>query len=659
MMRRLRTRIATQAWLPTSHNHPFRINETNSAIESMRIALVNTFPRRPQSPELEFIRKFAIAAIATGHQTFEVETSDEILKLQPDFVIAAHELSPKLTSFFTAGVIWKQPLDYMQNPRSKRSIRSYDAYLVGSQACREFLDSMEFATGIRKPRGNFEFLPSAPVVLQNIRKTRELSLCFIGMNSGNEERSLLLREIAAVLPMHVYGPEEGWANHADLYRGTIPFDGISVQETLACHGIALCLHSKPCRNQNIPSSRIFEAAAAGCLLIVDDLPFAKQLFGDSAFYIDGGGNPQETALEIKRIVKWANDHPEAAIEKRRRSREVFIQNHALERIVNETCRFVEGAKKERLQNEQSAVRALRDLYAHASRSPGDDGLVDVIMRTGGRDLDSVRRALVSLDAQTEGSYRVLLVDYKGRADVEELARTASTSRTSIEYVRCEDTGARSTSLWAGLNRVQAPFFANLDDDDTLAPDHFAGLLATAFEHPDHDLYYGGAIRLEEALDQYIHAENFSGSMPGIVKERRELVFLEPFNLSRLIATDNYITSNSFIARSSALDERALVDPHLIVAEDMYLLLMLARRRSFICNNRPTSHWHWRSTSIDNSMIGIQKSIWQAEGSRLLLRMDQEVFPTALTFGAMRLICKPGEEGAWKPPTPENQNISNT
>jgi hypothetical protein len=59
------------------------------------------------------------------------------------------------------------------------------------------------------------------------------------------------------------------------------------------------------------------------------------------------------------------------------------------------------------------------------------------------------------------------------------------------------------------------------------------------------------------------------------------------------------------------------------------------------------------------MIGIQKSIWQAEGSRLLLRMDQEVFPTALTFGAMRLICKPGEEGAWKPPTPENQNISNT
>ena len=52
----------------------------------------------------------------------------------------------------------------------------------------------------------------------------------------------------------------------ESYMGAIPFDGVSVIEILQKHGIVLVFHSNIHNEESIPSSRIFEAAAASTII---------------------------------------------------------------------------------------------------------------------------------------------------------------------------------------------------------------------------------------------------------------------------------------------------------------------------------------------------------------------------------------------------------
>src|SRR6478736_96850 len=98
----------------------------------MHIAVINSFPSVIFTAEMEYIHRFMQAAKRTGHVAYEVVTSDDVYDCQPDFVIATHEFSPKLTEYFTLGTMWG-PYSYILNDARKlKSVLSYDAYLVGS-----------------------------------------------------------------------------------------------------------------------------------------------------------------------------------------------------------------------------------------------------------------------------------------------------------------------------------------------------------------------------------------------------------------------------------------------------------------------------------------------------------------------------------------------
>jgi hypothetical protein len=270
----------------------------------------------------------------------------------------------------------------------------------------------------------------------------------------------------------------------------------------------------------------------------------------------------------------------------------------------------------------------------ASAAPAERPVVDVIVRAGGRPLASVRRALRSIASQEEGTYRVLLVDYKGRSDLEQLARDHVSRNMTITYVRSEDTGFRSTSLCAGLRRVEARFFAVLDDDDSIAADHFPSLLGLAAQHSDCGLFYSGTIRVEDDGTPIV-PPNFAGPLGLAFRERRELRFLEPPDLARLLAFDNYITSNSFIARRELLDEAMLTDPELEAAEDVHLLLLLAAKTPFRSTFRATALWHWRSGDADNSMLAVGADAWQRDTARVAHRLRHVLFPAAAPLWRLR------------------------
>jgi len=112
----------------------------------------------------------------------------------------------------------------------------------------------------------------------------------------------------------------------DSYMGPIPFDGVSVINILQRHGIVLIMHSNIHNEEQIPSGRIFEAAAASTVIISDENPFVKKHFGDSVFYID-------TSLTARTIYDQIQGHldvifrePNKALEMAKAAHQIFMDN---------------------------------------------------------------------------------------------------------------------------------------------------------------------------------------------------------------------------------------------------------------------------------------------------------------------------------------------
>ena len=438
----------------------------------MTIAVVNGWPCLPNTAEVEYIKRFVLAQ-RIGHTAYEVVTSDDIHACQPDFVLTTHEFTPKLTPYFTIGAMWSPPRFYSEDQRRIKSILSYDGDSIGSSHVAQFIDALEFSTGVSKPRSDFLFLPtSLSTKFEDRRADREYALAYIGVHwDGARHNGLLClaRRSREDQPLRPDGKLDGIPKI--LPRNSFIRWGDSARDP-ARHGIALCIHKEEHRRADTPSMRLFEAAAAGCLIIADDLPFARRTLGDSAFYIDMHDSAPVNAARIVEIIDWANQNPTVAAAMAARSHAILQETYSLEALVQKCCDFVAESKTRVAEAQKSAVEYFACAAGETNTRGAGQPLVDIIVRTGGRHLSTLRRALRSVANQTHGHYRVLLVDYKGREDVRACAVEEGTSRLTIQYLTCPDTGLRSTALWAGLRAVEAPFFAMLDDDDTVMPTHF-------------------------------------------------------------------------------------------------------------------------------------------------------------------------------------------
>jgi phosphoglycerol transferase len=104
-------------------------------------------------------------------------------------------------------------------------------------------------------------------------------------------------------------------------------------------GVALVLHSGSHLRSHTITSRIFEAAAASCVIICDEHKFVKDNFGDSVLYIDVTKSPEEIFKQIDTHMQWILANPEKAIELARRSHKIFVDNFTLEKEVDKIKKF--------------------------------------------------------------------------------------------------------------------------------------------------------------------------------------------------------------------------------------------------------------------------------------------------------------------------------
>ncbi len=599
----------------------------------MRIALVNSFPNKPCTAEREFTLRTLLALRHLGWEGREAVTSDDINEYAPDCVLVMHEYTPKLTRFPTIGLLWS-PVEFYRNDASRlKNILSWDGYVCGSPDVADYLDDFLFSTRKPAPVADFLFFPSCqdtPPPGVAARRPEDFALFYAGVHWDGQRHAKLLRRLSRRLPLKLHGPPGAWTHLRKNYQGQIPFDGVSILDAIRQAGVALCLHKQEHRNSNLPSMRLFEAAAAGAVIIADDLPIVRETFGDALFYVDPSLSPRDMARQIEEHFHHITAHPKHAQDMARQAHAVFHDQLCLERQLTRLSVFLDEVR---------SVGSFTRAAAIPIAGQNEASTVEYIMRIGSRSVTFIDRALRSLKNQTYPHIGVVLVQFADVPGLDGLLQTYRDSFASLKVVPSQVTGNRSTQLWDGMRNVTAPYFGNLDDDDELHPNHVAEVMKVLRATPDAAFGFSGTIQVQEEPGHDYQQPNFAGPDNKEIHENRHLIFLEL--AENYLTSENFVNSNSWIASREVLDEQVLRDPRLRVAEDVYFyrLLFFSKTR-FVTSLRPTAVWNWRSASQDNSMMQEDRDIWLQCGERIYTRLAHLPIPAyALSVDDLRVLAR--------------------
>ncbi len=581
-----------------------------------KVALLNAFPNLPHSAEREFIARCVAVLGALGHEARSVVTSDDIIAFNPDLVIVTHEFVAKTTEHFTVGLLWSPTQFYRDDEERLKAIRSWDLAVPINAATRRVARDLHFPLRHDSGVSELDFYPSAPVVELPLPDAGALSVAYVGAHWDGQRHRRLLEELARATDLHVYGPQGAWDFLPNNYRGSIPFDGHSLVQTLNRHGVVLALHKPEHAEEETPSMRVFEACSARCAVITEPMQPLVDLFGDSLRYVDMSLSPRRLAQDIGDIVARFRSEPGLFEQTVRQAHQVFATRASLEHLLTALL-------------DDAVEHKARALQAQAVTAAAPDAPeVAFIIRCGSRPLAVVQRAVAGLAAQSYRRIGLIFVRFaplEGFADWLEVLR--STGRFSfVQEVLAPGGGLRSAAMWAGLRAVRSELFGLHDDDDELFPEHVAQLVEVLALQPDCGLAFAGAVKQEEDGAFQNQHERFRGALQVEIAERRALKFMDDFSLDRLLRFDNVIQSNAWLARQQVLTDDVLDDPGLEVAEDVYLYLLLASRHRLQFSGRVSAVWNWRSNGGDNSMLAVSQQRWTACAHAINRRLAGVQFP---------------------------------
>ncbi len=442
-----------------------------------------------EGAEIQAFKSLSLAARRIGCELIRVHNSQEIIAAAPDFVLAIEPGQPKTTDVPTFGVVHSprsillESKSHLEDISYLQSLLTYDGYLTIADSLRHFIEALCAGAG-RKPHVGFYYnTPQRQGLICGLEKLAAqdlLRLCYFGINWEPRARPLF-RALAQRPYMRIYGPPKGWEYlHASSYCGDVPFDGQSVQRVYALFGIGLVVLSTQHMLDDVVSNRVFEIASVGAAAICPQIPWIRKNFGDSVFYYDPFAAPAETVARIDGIVGEIRRDPKAAAQQALAARAIFDEKFAGEVMLGNAVRYF-AEWRER---------------AGRTRDPADGPLIDVVIRAGHSPIGNVYRALRSIDGQTAGRFRVILVCCNG-LDASGLTGARWNRIDSFETVNlaAADPGM---ALVLGLKAVQSDLFALLEEDDFWLCGHIASLLALADAAPPGRAYaYSGVLRIEE------------------------------------------------------------------------------------------------------------------------------------------------------------------
>lgn len=246
--------------------------------------------------------------------------------LKPDFVFVMQTDLQEYKGDYTYAWI---SVGKIQN-QSPHFLFDYDGYLDTHEDSTDLIQSL---SKIERSAPVIHYLPSAPRSIVEPAFPNKVFFCGNMMDHRATEYLPILKNLHQQKIAVFYGPDATWKNFGfdGSYLGHLPADGVAVIKAIREAGIALCLHSKTHNQEAIPSARVFEACAAGAVIISDKNPYIMKHFGDCILYVDHEKGPDVMGAQIQEHIKWILDNPDAAREKARKANAVFNKNFALEK----------------------------------------------------------------------------------------------------------------------------------------------------------------------------------------------------------------------------------------------------------------------------------------------------------------------------------------
>ncbi len=542
----------------------------------MKIAYYNPYVN---SAENQIFYSMQIAGARIGHDLVECKDERDIYAFDPDFVISVSLQVPKVTHH-PAYVAMHEPTSHVFAYKTKfQQVLSYDGYLTVSDSIVRFVRDFTYGVYRSDDPGFFYLTPQQSdlaVDWQSVRDGADPRIAYFGTN-WRARMPQLLRRLDSMNILRIHGPSASWEKDGYAgYRGPVAFDGMGPQGVYAETGAGLVLMDQQWLQEDVISNRIFEISSVGAVAFCPDIPWIRKWFADSVHYFDPTLTEAEMAVQIKAGFDAMRADPDAAVQMGQSARTIFETHFSAEKMLTNAVAYHE--------------RKVRDLPARVAKV-GPQAEITVIIRCGNRSVEQVREPVTSLIRQTFGKIHIVFAKF---ADLDLSALHDEIARGGLT---CEEflipKGGRATMLYEGLKRIKTEYFAVLDDDDQLMPDHFEALfLAGRRMSPNFDVAFSGTIDSGVSEDVGTHTKS-----TRVIARFGYKSSIESFK--DLLAP---IHIGSLVARADLLAPDLIEAPDMKTAEDSLLIGIVARRSkpifsyraSFLYNVASSDGSNWRT-----------------------------------------------------------------
>ena len=193
------------------------------------------------------------------------------------------------------------------------------------------------------------------------------TIFYCGFQWDNKRNGQEYRKMFALLDeqgcLDIYGPAHKWDCAPNSVRG-MTFDEEELRLAMRKSGIVLVLHAQNNFDLGAPAPRIFEAAAASCIIISDRHPFVVEEFGDTVLYVDHTQPGEVLFQQIDHHRQWILSHPKEAEIMARKAHSIFATKFTLEKQL-------ENFKNFHLSQLDSQLGGIKSKYELLCKTPSD------------------------------------------------------------------------------------------------------------------------------------------------------------------------------------------------------------------------------------------------------------------------------------------------